>query len=136
MIQFKEVLGEGFNGKIGFEGERELSSIVRDFQSKKLQILCSYNLWEGLDIPKDALTRVIIFDLPFPPVDPLFEAKRNYATDAFHEVDLPFMLLRYRQGIGRLIRTSEDAGEIHVFVDETEEKMLPELEKVSPVVIN
>lgn len=135
MEAFKETIGDDFNGKIGFEGERELSSIVRDFQSKKIQILCSYNLWEGLDIPKDALTRVIIFDLPFPPADPLFEAKRNYAVDAFNEVDLPFMLLRYRQGIGRLIRTSEDSGEIHLLVDEKEEKMLPELQKVSPVEI-
>lgn len=45
------------------------------------------------------------------------------------------MLLRYRQGIGRLIRTSEDSGEIHLLVDEKEEKMLPELQKVSPVEI-
>lgn len=133
MEEFKETLGEEFNGKIGFEGDRELSSIVRDFQSKKLQILCSYNLWEGLDIPKDALTRVIIYDLPFPPADPLFEAKRNYAENAFEEVDLPFMLLRYRQGIGRLIRTSADEGDIHVLVNEEEARMIEKLAQVSPV---
>lgn len=133
MLQFKKELSAEVQGDIGFEGERELSSIVRDFQNKQLKVLCSFNLWEGLDIPKDALTRVIIYDLPYPPADPLFEAKRNHAEDAFQEVDLPFMLLRYRQGIGRLIRTSEDAGEIHVLVNETEEKMLEKLEQVSPV---
>lgn len=135
MLAFKEQFAAEFGNRIGFEGDRELSSIVRDFQNKELSILCSYNLWEGLDIPKDALTRVVIYDLPFPPVDPLFEAKRNYAKDAFKEVDLPFMLLRYRQGLGRLIRTSEDHGSIHLLLNEEEMKMLSELQKVSPVTI-
>lgn len=135
MNHFRQQFGAEFAGQIGFEGDRELSSIVEDFQSKKLQILCSYNLWEGLDIPKDALTRVIIHDLPYPPADPLFEAKRQYADNAFEEVDLPFMLLRYRQGLGRLIRTSEDAGTIHLLLNEEEMKMYPELQKVSPVTI-
>lgn len=135
MLDFKEQFGAEFAGRIGFEGDRELSSIVGDFQSKKLQILCSYNLWEGLDIPKDALTRVIIHALPYPPVDPLFEAKRKYADDAFEDVDLPFMLLRYRQGLGRLIRTSEDEGSVQLLLNKEEMKMLPELQKVSPVII-
>lgn len=135
MLDFKEQFGAEFAGRIGFEGDRELSSIVEDFQSKKLQILCSYNLWEGLDIPKDALTRVIIHELPYPPVDPLFEAKRKYADDAFEDVDLPFMLLRYRQGLGRLIRTSEDEGSVQLLLNKEEMKMLPELQKVSPVII-
>ena len=43
--------------------------------------------------PEDALTRVIIHDLPFPPADPLFDARRQHAADPFREVDLPFMLL-------------------------------------------
>ena len=55
-----------------------------------------------IDIPEDALTRVIIHELPFPPKDPLFEARRQHAADSFREVDLPFMLLSLRQGAGRL----------------------------------
>ena len=64
--------------------------------SKRVQLkhLCSYHLWEGLDLPEEALTRVIIYDLPFPPHDPLFDAKRSFAEDPFEEVELPFMLLR------------------------------------------
>ena len=69
---------------------------------RQVQVLCSYHLWEGLDIPQDALTRVIIHDLPFPPKDPLFEARRKHAKDPFREVDLPFMLLRLRQGAGTI----------------------------------
>ena len=88
MKQFKEQVPAEWQDRIAFEGERELSSIVRDFQQKKVPVLCSYHLWEGLDIPQDALTRVIIYDLPLPPSDPLFDARRQHAKDPFREVDL------------------------------------------------
>ncbi|MBO1913428.1 hypothetical protein J4G37_52530, partial [Microvirga sp. 3-52] len=106
MRQFKSQIPLSYQSQMAFEGERELSSIIKEFQHKEIQVLCSFKLWEGLDIPNDALTQVIIHDLPFPPADPLFEARRQHATDPFNEVDLPFMLLRLRQGAGRLIRTS------------------------------
>lgn len=105
---------------IAFEGDRELSTIVKEFQNGDFATLCSYHLWEGLDLPEKALTRVIIFDLPFPPVDPLFDAKRKFSNDPYEEVDLPFMLLRLQQGIGRLIRTSNDYGEIHILLNDEE----------------
>ena len=88
MNHFKERVPAEWQDRIAFEGERELSSIVRDFQQKKVPVLCSYHLWEGLDIPQDALTRVIIYDLPLPPSDPLFDARRQHAKDPFREVDL------------------------------------------------
>ncbi|WP_301109817.1 ATP-dependent DNA helicase [Sporosarcina sp.] len=116
-----------------YEGERSLSSLVKDFQQRKVSVFFSYHLWEGLDLPHDSLTRVIIFDLPFPPSDPLFEARREAAEDPFDEVDLPFMLLRLRQGIGRLIRTGEDHGSIHIFVQPDSNELLPVIERVLPV---
>ncbi|WP_432418480.1 ATP-dependent DNA helicase [Bacillus altitudinis] len=98
-----------------FEGDEEISTIVQKFQADETSVLCSVHLWEGLDIPGQSLTNVVIWGLPYPPHDPVFEAKRNEAKDAFTEVDLPYMLLRLRQGIGRLIRTSQDAGSIHIY---------------------
>jgi ATP-dependent DNA helicase DinG len=133
MKQFQAELPEKWLGKIAFEGERELSSMVRDFQQCKVSVLCSYHLWEGLDIPQEALTRVIIHDLPFPPNDPLFDAKRKHAEDPFNEVDLPFMLLRLRQGAGRLIRTSSDSGTVHLMLEGHEQQMKQEIENVFPV---
>ena len=133
MKQFEKELPKKWIGKIAFEGERELSSIVRDFQECKVTVLCSYHLWEGLDIPQEALTRVIIHDLPFPPNDPLFDAKRKHAEDPFTEVDLPFMLLRLRQGAGRLIRTSSDSGTVHLMLEGHEQQMKHEIENVFPV---
>ncbi|MCM3743057.1 ATP-dependent DNA helicase [Sporosarcina luteola] len=123
MKKFQTELTEEQRTGIAFEGERELSSIIRDFQQKEISVLCSHHLWEGLDIPQDALTRVIIYDLPFPPHDPLFDARRKHAENPFAEVDLPFMLLRLRQGAGRLIRTSEDSGTVHILMEHQEQEM-------------
>lgn len=133
MQQFREQVPVEWQERIAFEGERELSSIVREFQQKQVPVLCSYHLWEGLDIPQDALTRVIIYDLPLPPSDPLFDARRQHAKDPFHEVDLPFMLLRLRQGAGRLIRTSADSGTVHLLLEGEEQNMKAEIEGIFPV---
>lgn len=123
MLDFKDKLPMMSRLTMAFEGDRELSAIVRDFQDGTLKTLCSYHLWEGLDLPEEALTRVIIFDLPFPPHDPLFDAKRAFAEDPFDEVELPFMQLRLQQGMGRLIRTSNDHGDIHILLNEEEAKL-------------
>lgn len=93
-----------------FEGDQELSTIVQSFQNEEKTCLCAIYLWEGLDIPGPSLSSVIIWSLPFPPNDPVFNGKRNNAYDAYQDVDLPHMLLRLRQGLGRLIRTSSDKG--------------------------
>jgi ATP-dependent DNA helicase DinG len=120
MEHFKQSLPLDHQYAIEFEGDRELSTVVKEFQEGKFQVLCSYHLWEGLDLPGEALTKVIIVDLPFPPKDPVFEAKRNFSLNPLEEIDLPFMQLRIQQGIGRLIRTSNDHGEIHLLLNEEE----------------
>lgn len=73
-------------------------------------MLCSVNLWEGLDVPGPSLSNVMIWSLPYPPQDPVFNAKRNASASPYEEIDLPYMLLRVKQGLGRLIRTSSDSG--------------------------
>jgi len=94
----------------GFEGDREISHLISEFQREETSVLCAVTLWEGLDIPGPSLSNVIVWSLPFPPQDPVFTAKRQEATSAFEEVDLPYMLLRLKQGIGRLIRSRDDSG--------------------------
>ena len=133
MVSFENSLTVEERLNMACEGERELSSIVRDFQAGEISTLCSYHLWEGLDLPAEALTRVIIYDLPFPPHDPLFDAKRKFSNDPFNEVDLPFMLLRLQQGIGRLIRTSADHGSIHLLVSDEEKQLSESFTHVLPV---
>ncbi|MBU8907564.1 ATP-dependent DNA helicase [Desertibacillus haloalkaliphilus] len=118
---------------IVYEGDREISETVITFQQQETTVLCSYHLWEGLDVPGESLTQVILSSLPFPPHDPVFQAKRNHASDPEFEVDTPYMLLRLRQGIGRLIRSSSDQGIVHMWMTDEQQKHLSEIAEVLPV---
>ncbi|WP_064091410.1 ATP-dependent DNA helicase [Rossellomorea aquimaris] len=119
--------------KVIYEGDREISDTVEEFQKEVSTVLCSYHLWEGLDVPGESLSQVIIFSLPFPPKDPVFDAKRKHAQHSLEEVDIPYMLLRLRQGIGRLIRTSEDHGAIHLLLNKEESQFKENVQSVLPV---
>ena len=75
------------------------------------------SFWSGVDVPGDALTNVIITQLPFtPPDSPATEARceliRERGGDAFSEYSLPEAILKLRQGVGRLIRTKQDKGSV------------------------
>jgi ATP-dependent DNA helicase DinG len=118
---------------IYFEGDAEISTLVSSFQNDEYSVLCSMHLWEGLDIPGRSLENVIIYSLPYPPLDPVFEAKREGANNPIEEVDVPYMLLRLRQGIGRLIRTHEDKGTVHILIDKnTDKSVLSKINNILP----
>ncbi|WP_010284025.1 ATP-dependent DNA helicase [Bacillus timonensis] len=119
-----------------FEGDQEISELVSKFQNNEHSILCSVSLWEGLDIPGQSLSNVIIWSLPFPPNDPVFQAKRKTEDNPYERVDLPYMLLRLRQGVGRLIRSSEDEGTVSIFVEDTiSNEVIDKIKNVLPVEI-
>ena len=63
----------------------------------------------------------------------VFEAKRKHVNDPFWDVDVPYMILRLRQGIGRLIRTSDDKGAISIFLSDTEDESDRSGQNVLPV---
>ena len=96
--------------EFAFEGEGEISRLIAEFEANETRVLCAVTLWEGLDVPGPSLSNVIVWSLPFPPNDPVFAAKRQDALSPYDEVDLPYMLLRLKQGIGRLIRSRDDSG--------------------------
>ncbi|MFD1738469.1 ATP-dependent DNA helicase [Bacillus salitolerans] len=116
--QFKEAVTPVSKYKFLFEGDKEISDLVSTFQNDVESVLCAVHLWEGLDIPGPSLSNVVIWSLPFPPNDPVFQSKRKQVSDFLWEVEVPYMILRLRQGIGRLIRTSEDQGIITLFIPE------------------
>jgi len=67
--------------------------------------------WEGVDIPGQALSVLVIVKLPFDvPTDPIIAARSETFDDPFNEYSLPEAILRFRQGFGRLIRTESDRG--------------------------
>ena len=73
------------------------------------------SLWEGVDFPGEALEILVVAKLPFSvPDDPLVEARgerlRERGLDPFRADAVPEAVLRFRQGIGRLIRRADDRG--------------------------
>lgn len=116
-----------------YEGSAEISHLISLFQNDEDSVLCAVTLWEGLDIPGPSLSHVIIWSLPFPPHDPLFESRRAEARDALEEIDMPYMLLRLRQGIGRLIRSRTDEGIVSIMGAELQqEHILLQINKILP----
>ena len=69
------------------------------------------SFWEGVDIPGDALTSVVIHKLPFDvPSNPIYKVRQEMFTNGFFEYTIPRSILRFRQGFGRLIRSTKDYG--------------------------
>jgi Rad3-related DNA helicase len=73
------------------------------------------SLWEGVDFPGEALEILVVAKLPFSvPDEPLVEARgerlREQGLDPFQHDAVPEAVLRFRQGVGRLIRRSDDRG--------------------------
>ena len=66
--------------------------------------------WEGISIEGKSLSNVVIFRLPFPVPDPIIEYKCSIAKDSLMDVRVPEMIIKLKQGIGRLIRNFTDTG--------------------------
>ncbi len=80
-------------------------------ETEKAVLLGTRAFWEGVDIPGQALSVVVIVKLPFDvPSDPIIAARSETFEDPFNEYHLPEAILRFRQGFGRLIRTQSDRG--------------------------
>ncbi len=100
------------------QGEAPLRELLRRKRAEPTSVLVgTETFWEGIDVPGDALTLVLVTRLPFAQPDhPLtkarLEAIRKRGGDPFGEHSLPEAILRFRQGFGRLIRSAADHGEV------------------------
>ena len=91
-------------------------SIIKGMHQQSNGILFGTNsFWEGVDLPGDLLEILILVKLPFDvPSEPLVrsysELINKMGGNSFMDYSLPETAIRFRQGFGRLIRTSYDAG--------------------------
>ncbi|MEW6028438.1 MAG: helicase C-terminal domain-containing protein [Chloroflexota bacterium] len=88
------------------------NTLLESFKSTQRAVLLgTRSFWEGVDVPGEALSVVVIVKLPFDvPTDPLIAARSEMYEDSFNEYYLPESILKFRQGFGRLIRTAADRG--------------------------
>jgi DNA polymerase-3 subunit epsilon/ATP-dependent DNA helicase DinG len=83
--------------------------------TEKAVLLGTRAFWEGVDVPGEALSVLVIAKLPFDvPSDPIVAARAETFEDSFYQYALPEAILRFRQGFGRLIRTQSDRGVVAV----------------------
>ncbi|MBC7878223.1 MAG: 3'-5' exoribonuclease [Anaerolineales bacterium] len=88
------------------------NALLESFKSTERAVLLgTRSFWEGVDVPGDALSVVVITKLPFGvPSDPIIAARSELYEDSFNEYYLPESILKFRQGFGRLIRSASDRG--------------------------
>jgi DNA polymerase-3 subunit epsilon/ATP-dependent DNA helicase DinG len=93
------------------------NALLESFKTTDRAVLLgTRSFWEGVDIPGDALSVVVITKLPFGvPSDPIISARSELYEDSFNEYYLPESILKFRQGFGRLIRTATDHGIVAIF---------------------
>ncbi|HOJ01680.1 MAG TPA: helicase C-terminal domain-containing protein [Anaerolineaceae bacterium] len=92
------------------------NALLETFRAAERAVLLgTRSFWEGVDVPGQALSVLVIVRLPFDvPSDPIITARSETFENPFQEYQLPEAILRFRQGFGRLIRTKSDRGVVTV----------------------
>lgn len=121
-----EKVGEALRGRMADVGVELLlhlpgedrNRLIERFRGQPNRVLFGCDsFWEGIDLPGNALRCVVLTKLPFAnPSDPIAKAKMRLVEkrggDSFRDWMMPSAILKMKQGVGRLIRTTEDRGGI------------------------
>ena len=108
------------NFEIFLHGEKPRSQLIKEFKEAKNPVLFgTTSFWEGVDVQGENLSNVIITKLPFlVPTDPIVAAisKKIEETggNSFLDFQLPEAIIKFKQGVGRLIRKKTDRGNVFI----------------------
>lgn len=119
MEQVYQLARERLPYQVLLQGERPKAALLEAFRREPSVLFAAHSFWEGVDVPGDALSLVVIDRLPFAsPGDPLVAARihqlQERGLEPFGHYQLPQAAISLRQGFGRLIRTREDRGAVAV----------------------
>ncbi len=98
------------------QGDAPRATLIERFRATPGAVLLgASSFWEGVDVPGDALSLVVIDKLPFQShTDPLVAARmaacEEAGGDPFAQIQLPQAAIALKQGFGRLIRRRDDRG--------------------------
>jgi ATP-dependent DNA helicase DinG len=110
----------GVKRTLFIQGEELPTKLLENFKIAKNGLLLGTDtFWQGVDVPGPGLSCVVITKLPFmPPNTPLEQARQEWyahqGKHPFNDYVLPRAVIKFRQGIGRLIRTHTDFGALIV----------------------
>lgn len=117
-----KVLGEAYQACRGLpfhvfkHGEMPRTMLVNKFKADVSSCLLGCeSFWAGVDVPGESLSCVVIDRLPFPtPEDPIVDAIAEKDERWFFNYAVPRAIIQFKQGFGRLIRTTSDRGVVVV----------------------
>src|SRR5207253_1014878 len=113
------LLADELPWQVLLQGDAPKAQLLKRFREKPSVLFASQSFWEGVDVPGEALSLVVIDKLPFAsPAEPIVAARierlRAGGQDPFYGYQLPQAALALKQGFGRLIRSSSDRGIVAV----------------------
>lgn len=114
--EIRRLPGEHRTMPLLVQGEASRDQLLRRFREAGNAILLGTgSFWEGVDVKGEALSVVIIDKLPFAaPNDPVLKARladiREQGGNPFFDEQVPQAVIALKQGVGRLIRDTEDSG--------------------------
>ncbi|WP_338947123.1 ATP-dependent DNA helicase [Fusobacterium canifelinum] len=114
----RKLIDKGF--EVFLHGDKPRSQLIKEFKEAENPVLFgTTSFWEGVDVQGENLSNVIITKLPFlVPTDPVVSAiSKKIEEDggnSFTDFQLPEAIIKFKQGVGRLIRKKTDSGNIFI----------------------
>ncbi|MDH3493922.1 MAG: ATP-dependent DNA helicase [Acidobacteriota bacterium] len=111
-----ELVSSRVNYPCFLQGTMSMAGLLDRFKNTPNAVLFgTASFWQGVDVPGDQLSCVIIDKLPFSvPTDPLVAARTRFIDEnggrSFFEYSVPNAIIALKQGVGRLIRSTSDRG--------------------------